>query len=262
MSAARREGPRGASKSRLAKSRLDCLLHARGLVKSREEARGLILSGVVTVAGTRRDKAGAWVDADAEIALQADPCPYVSRGGLKLAGGLSAFGIQPAGQVVLDVGVSTGGFTDCLLQQGVARVYAVDVGYGQIAWRLRCDPRVVLLERQNIRTLPKEALPEAVDLIVIDVSFISLEKVIPCVTPYLKQDGQIVALVKPQFEVGYGRVGAGGVVRDAAQHHEVLQRVRDRAETWGLAVAGVAPSPILGKKGNKEFFVLFRASDT
>jgi len=239
------------------KQRLDTLLLSRGIAESREQARGLILAGEVEVAGRKIEKAGAPVAADAEIVLRHPPSPYVSRGGVKLAGALSAFGLDVTGWVVLDVGASTGGFTDCLLQRGAARVYAVDVGYGQIAWRLRGDSRVVLIERTNIRTMPEATIPEAVDLAVIDVSFISLEKVIPCVTPHLKVGGGIVALVKPQFEVGFGQVGAGGVVRDPGQHRDVIERISSEAADWRLDVIGTVPSPILGKKGNREFFIWF-----
>jgi len=242
------------------KQRLDTLLLSRGIAESREQARGLILAGEVQVAGQKVEKAGALVAADAEISLLHPPSPYVSRGGVKLAGALSAFDLDVSGQVALDVGASTGGFTDCLLQRGAARVYAVDVGYGQIAWRLRGDARVVLIERTNIRTLPKETIPEAVDLAVIDVSFISLSKVIPCVTPHLKPGGSIVALVKPQFEVGFGQVGAGGIVRDPDQHREVIERISGEAADWRLEVMGEIPSPILGKKGNREFFIWFRCN--
>jgi 23S rRNA (cytidine1920-2'-O)/16S rRNA (cytidine1409-2'-O)-methyltransferase len=237
------------------KSRLDTLLQARGIVESREQARGLILSGAVWVDGQRRDKAGVQVASDAEISVQGDRCPYVGRGGLKLEGALDHFGIDVSEAVAFDVGASTGGFTDCLLQRGAKKVYAVDVGYGQIAWKLRIDPRVVLIERQNIRTMPKETIGEPVDWIVIDVSFISLEKVIPCVVPHLREGGGLLALIKPQFEVGYGEVGAGGIVRDAAQHQQVVDRICGQAGGWGLQTRGTVPSPILGKEGNREFFI-------
>ncbi len=236
-------------------SRLDSLLHVRGLAKSREEARALILSGAVSVNGQRRDKAGTQVAADAEIAVQGERCRYVGRGGLKLEGALDHFGIDVTGTVALDVGASTGGFTDCLLQRGAKKVFAVDVGYGQIAWKLRIDPRVVLIERQNVRTLPPEAIGEPVDRIVIDVSFISLEKVIPCVVPHLREGGGLLALIKPQFEVGYGEVGAGGIVRDAAQHRQVVDRICGQMGGWGLKTLGTVPSPILGKEGNREFLI-------
>ncbi|HEY5599137.1 MAG TPA: TlyA family RNA methyltransferase [Candidatus Manganitrophaceae bacterium] len=243
-----------------AKKRLDLLLQERGFAESRERAKGLILSGSVLVGGKKVEKAGAQVEADAEIALLKPPAPYVSRGGLKLEGAFDAFRIDAAGKVAVDVGASTGGFTDLLLQRGAARVYAVDVGYGQLAWRLRQDRRVVVLERQNIRSLPSEAIPEPVDLATIDVSFISLEKVIPAVLPFLKAGGEIVALVKPQFEVGKGEVGKGGIVRSAEKRQKVLEKILGAAGGWGLSAIGSIPSPLPGQKGNIEFFIYFRKS--
>ena len=234
------------------KMRLDQLLVQRGLAATRARAQAMIMAGQVRVNGQVVDKPGTRVAADAEVAVEAG-LPYVSRGGLKLAAALDAFGVDPRGCVVADVGASTGGFTDCLLQRGAARVYAIDVGYGQLAWSLRQDPRVVVLERTNVRYL--EVLPEPIDLGVIDVSFISLELVLPVVAGWLKERGQIVALVKPQFEVGRGEVGRGGVVRDPAQHSAVLARVAAWARGQGLRLAGVAPSPILGPAGNREFLV-------
>jgi 23S rRNA (cytidine1920-2'-O)/16S rRNA (cytidine1409-2'-O)-methyltransferase len=243
------------------KERLDLLLVARGFAESREKAKGLILSGSIQVAGRKVDKVGVQVETDAEIVLLKPPLPYVSRGGLKLAGALDHFQIDVAGKTAMDVGASTGGFTDCLLQRGAARVYAVDVGYGQMAWRLRTDPRVVMLERQNIRHLPADAVPEPVDLITIDVSFISLEKVIPAITSRLKADGSLIALVKPQFEVGKGEVGKGGIVRDPDKQQKILDRICGQGEGWGLTLIGAIPSPILGQKGNKEFLVYFKKSE-
>lgn len=243
------------------KERLDLLLQSRGLAESRERARSLILSGSVLVDGKKIEKAGAQVKEDAEIVLLGPVSPYVGRGGIKLEGALNAFHLDPSGKVVIDVGASTGGFTDCLLQRGAARVYAVDVGYGQLAWRLRQDPRVIVLERRNIRTLPPETIPEPVDLATIDVSFISLEKVIPAVIPFLKPRGEIVALVKPQFEVGKGEVGRGGIVRSSEKHRSVLDRIYSQAAGWGLQIGGSIPSPILGQKGNTEFLVYFRRTE-
>ncbi|WDT76483.1 MAG: TlyA family RNA methyltransferase [Candidatus Manganitrophus sp.] len=243
------------------KERLDLLLQSRGLAESRERARSLILSGSVLVDGKKIEKAGAQVKEDAEIVLLGPVSPYVGRGGIKLEGALNAFHLDPSGKVVIDVGASTGGFTDCLLQRGAARVYAVDVGYGQLAWRLRQDPRVIVLERRNIRTLPPEVIPEPVDLATIDVSFISLEKVIPAVIPFLKPRGEIVALVKPQFEVGKGEVGRGGIVRSSEKHRSVLDRIYSQAAGWGLQIGGSIPSPILGQKGNAEFLVYFRRTE-
>ncbi len=240
------------------KERLDLLLQARGLAESRERARGLILSGSVLVDGKKIEKAGAQVKRDAEIVLLGPTSPYVGRGGIKLEAALDTFHPEVSGKVAMDVGASTGGFTDCLLQRGAARVYAVDVGYGQLAWRLRQDPRVIVLERSNIRLLPPEAIPEPVDLATIDVSFISLEKVLPAVLSFLAPRGEMVALVKPQFEVGKGEVGRGGIVRSPEKHQSVLDRIYHQAAEWGLEIAGSIPSPILGQKGNVEFLVYFR----
>lgn len=251
---AKRAKPRAAHQ----KDRLDLLLQERGLAESRERAKSLILSGAVLVDGKKVEKAGAQVEKDAEIVLLGPASPYVGRGGVKLEAALDAFRIDPSGKVAIDVGASTGGFTDCLLQRGALRVYAVDVGYGQLAWRLRQDPRVVVLERQNIRTLPAEAIPTPVDLATIDVSFISLEKVIPVVVSLLRPAGEIVALVKPQFEVGKGEVGRGGIVRSEEKRRRVLDRICGAAAAWGLVSAGSIPSPILGQKGNVEFLAYFK----
>lgn len=243
------------------KERLDLLLVARGLAESREKAKALILSGSVQVGGEKIDKVGVQVKTDAEIVLLKPSSPYVSRGGVKLEAALERFQIDVAGKIAMDVGASTGGFTDCLLQRGAARVYAVDVGYGQLAWRLRTDPRVVILERRNIRTLPSEAIPEPVDLATVDVSFISLEKVIPVITPRLKAEGTLVVLVKPQFEAGKGEVGRGGIIRDPEKRRMILDRICGKGGKWGLRVVGAIPSPILGQKGNAEFLVYFKKSE-
>ncbi len=237
------------------KERLDKLLVSRGLVQSRERARALILAGKVVVGDHAVDKAGTQVAADSELRLKGEDIPFVSRGGVKLVAGLDAFGLPVAGLVAIDVGASTGGFTDCLLQRGAARVYAVDVGYGQLAWKLREDSRVVNLERTNIRDLTPEALSERPQLAVIDASFISLDKVLPATLALLTPAATIVALIKPQFEVGRGEVGKGGVVRDAGQHRRVVEQVRETAETLGCRVLGVVESPILGPKGNREFLI-------
>jgi len=236
----------------MAKKRLDVLLVERGLAETRARAQALILAGEVQVEGRVVDKAGAMVPEEAEITV-APALPYVSRGGLKLEGALGAFGIDVRGKVVADVGASTGGFTDCLLRRGAARVYAIDVGYGQLAWSLRQDPRVVVMERTNVRYLA--ALPEPIDLVTIDVSFISLSLVLPVVARWLRETGEIVALVKPQFEVGKGEVGRGGVVRRPEQHRSVLERVAGWARELGLRFDGVIPSPVLGPAGNREFLV-------
>jgi len=229
---------------------LDCLVHQLGLAESRERARQLIMAGRVSVNGQVMDKPGARVPNTARIEVAAG-LPYVSRGGLKLEAALRAFGVDVQGQVAIDVGASTGGFTDCLLQHGAARVYAIDVGYGQLAWRLRQDARVIVMERVNVRYL--QGLPEPVDLASMDVSFISLKLVWPAVLPLLKPAGQVIALIKPQFEAGRRQVGKGGVVRDAAIHRAVLEDVLGWAVSHGLHVRGCIPSPILGPAGNVEF---------
>lgn len=253
--------PSGASRkpSRPERVRLDLLLVERGLVESRERARRLIMAGAVTLAGEVADKPGRLVASDADVAVRA-PLPYVSRGGLKLAAALDAFALDVRGLTAVDVGASTGGFTDCLLQRGAARVFAVDVGYGQLAWKLRSDTRVVTIERTNIRYL--EALPGGVlaDLAVIDASFIGLALVLPATLRLLTPTGEIIALVKPQFEAGRGQVGAGGVVRDPAIHRRVLEEVGASAGQNALVVAGVTVSPAPGPAGNIEFLFHLRRS--
>lgn len=238
------------------RKRLDTLLVERGLVTSREQARRLIMAGAVVVNEQRVDKPGAVVDAVAVLRVKSEArSPYVSRGGHKLEAGLRAFAIDIKGIVALDVGASTGGFTDCLLQHGAVKVFAVDVGYGQLAWSLRQDPRVVCLERCNIRTLDPRVLDEKPILAVIDASFISLSLVIPKVIELLAPQGIVVALIKPQFEVGRGKVGKRGVVRESALHSEVVARLCAQAKEWKLDVKGVMQSPLLGPKGNKEFLL-------
>jgi 23S rRNA (cytidine1920-2'-O)/16S rRNA (cytidine1409-2'-O)-methyltransferase len=237
------------------KERIDKLLIEKGLVQSRERAKALIMEGRVTVQGQVIDKAGISVDPTAEIQLRGEDLPYVSRGGRKLEGALDTFGVDPSGMAVLDVGASTGGFTDCVLQRGARKVYAVDVGYGQLAWKLQKDPRVLNLERRNIRYLKREEVDEEVDLILIDASFISIEKFLPHLLEFLKTGGAIISLIKPQFEVGRGQVGKGGVVKEAALHREVIVRLSAFCTRLGLHVLGVTESPLLGPKGNKEFFL-------
>ncbi len=237
------------------KERLDKLLVDQGLVQSRERARALILAGQVVVDDHRIDKAGARFALDVEIRLKGADIPYVSRGGLKLEKGLDSFPVDPQGRIALDVGASTGGFTDCLLQRGAAKVYAVDVGYGQLAWKLREDPRVVNLERCNIRDLKSDQLGQAPSLAVIDASFISLAKVLPPTLDLLTVDGWVVALIKPQFEVGRGQVGKGGVVRDEKLHLQVIEDIRTLALDLNCRIVGVDESPLLGPKGNREFLI-------
>jgi 23S rRNA (cytidine1920-2'-O)/16S rRNA (cytidine1409-2'-O)-methyltransferase len=206
------------------------------------------------------DKAGTLVERDSRIRVMGKDHPYVSRGGLKLEEALRGFQVDPRGKVALDIGASTGGFTDCLLQKGAEKVYAVDVGYGQLAWRLRQDPRVVNLERKNIRYLKPHEIGDKVDLVVVDTSFISVEKFLPNVLPMVREGGEIVALLKPQFEVGKGEVGKGGVVRDKRKHRQVLDRLSRFSESIGLKVRGSMESPLLGPKGNKEFFIYLQKS--
>ena len=239
---------------RARKTRLDRLLVERGLAPSREQARRLIMAGEVQVSGRVVDKPGRLVPEDAPVEVRRQP-RYVSRGGLKLEAALDRFGLDVSGKVAVDVGASTGGFTDCLLQRGAAKVYAVDVGYGQLAWKLRQDPRVIPLERTNIRYL--EALPggELADLAVIDASFIGLRLVLPATLRLLKPDGQVIALVKPQFEAGRQDVGKGGVVRDPQVHRRVLEEVAALAQELGLTVAGLTVSPAPGPAGNVEFLI-------
>lgn len=236
------------------KQRLDLLLVERGFTESREQARRLIMAGDVLVGTERIDKAGHLTALDAEIVVRSQP-QYVSRGGLKLAAALERFAINVGGLIAVDVGASTGGFTDCLLQQGVAHVYAIDVGYGQLAWKIRNDPRVTPIERTNIRYL--EALPDGIlaDLAVIDASFISLKLVLPATLRLLQPNGQIIALIKPQFEAGQERVGKGGVVREAAVHRAVLEEMIEFVVTSALRVRGLIVSPAPGPAGNIEFLL-------
>ena len=237
------------------RSRLDVLLVERGLAASRQLAVALIIAGKVQVDGHQVSKAGQRVATNAEIELLDQDERYASRGGFKLASALDSFSMEVIHLVAMDVGASTGGFTDCLLQRGVEKVYAIDVGYGQLAWQLRQDPRVMVLERCNVRYLTTEQVPELVDLAVIDTSFISLTKVIPKVLEFVKGDGQLLALIKPQFEVGRGQVGKGGVVRDPELHRQVVTEIERFCESRGMEVRGVKESSLLGPKGNREFFV-------
>ena len=240
------------------KERLDKLLVERGLVASRERARALILAGQVVVGEHAVDKAGTQISVDAPIRLKGKDIPYVSRGGLKLEKALAAFDMEVRDRTALDIGASTGGFTDCLLQQGAARVFAVDVGYGQLAWSLRENPKVVNLERTNVRHLQPEALDAVPDLAVIDASFISLSKVLPSTLGLLSATADVIALIKPQFEVGRGQVGKGGVVRDPDLHQQVIEKIRALALGLDCAVLGLVESPILGPKGNREFLIHLR----
>jgi 23S rRNA (cytidine1920-2'-O)/16S rRNA (cytidine1409-2'-O)-methyltransferase len=242
------------------KLRLDKLLLTRNLVESRQKAQALIGAGQVFVNGHRADKAGSQFPTDCDIEIKGNKCPYVSRGGLKIEAGLDHFGINPKGFICADIGASTGGFSDCLLQRGASRIYAVDVGYGQLAWKLRQDERVVVMERTNARHLAPGDIPEQLDLAVIDASFISLELLLKPLMNFLKTHGSILALIKPQFEVGKGQVGKGGVVKDPELHEAAIKRIEEFGQTLGLKCLGVTPSPILGPKGNREFLIYFANS--
>lgn len=240
-------------KDKIPKIRLDDLLVGRGLAENRDQARALILSGTILVGDRPADKAGTAIPADAEIRIRGEACPYVSRGGVKLRGALDAFGISAAGLTALDVGASTGGFTDCLLQRGARRVIALDVGYGQIAQQLRDDARVTVLERVNARELRE--LPFAPELIVCDVSFISLRLVLPPALELAAPGWQAVALVKPQFEAGRKEVGRGGVIRDLEVRRRVVRQIAEASLAWHARVAGVVDSGLPGPKGNREVFI-------
>lgn len=243
--------------SRLSKDRLDHLLVTRGLAQSRDVAVRLILAGEVKVGSEVVDKPAKLFPPDAAIELRSPSARFVSRGGEKLDAALEACAIDPRGLICLDVGCSTGGFTDCLLQRSAARVYGVDVGYGQFDWRLRQDPRVVLLERTNVRYIDSSLIPEPVGLVVIDVSFISLTKVLPALLPLLQPHAIIITLVKPQFEVGKGQVGRGGIVRDETQRQGALQAVVNGARLLGMHLQKAMDSPLKGKKGNLEILAVF-----
>jgi len=246
----------------VAKERLDKLLVDRGLVASRERARSLVMRGAVLVRGQPETKPGTLLDPSIEITVREEDHPYVSRGALKLVKGLDAFGIDPAGKVALDIGASTGGFTDLLLRREAARVYAIDVGYGQLAWSIRNDPRVVVIERENVRTISLELVPEPADLAVIDVSFISLTLVLPRVAELLRPPNPkpIVALVKPQFEVGRELVGKGGVVRDEAIRRSAVDKIRTWASANGFTAGDDVESPITGPAGNVEYLLLLHTA--
>ncbi len=244
------------------KVRLDKLLTDQGHVESLQKAQALIIAGKVEVNGQKADKAGMIFADDCRITVKQSTCPYVSRGGLKLAQGLDFFNIEPAGLICADIGASTGGFTDCLLQKGAALVYAVDVGYGQLDWTLRQDQRVVVMERTNARKLTPADIPQKLDLAVIDAAFISLKILLPPLLPLFGKDISILALIKPQFEVRKEKVGKGGVVRDTALHEEVIEEIRTFAQSIGLHWQGVTPSPILGPKGNKEFLTYLCSNQT
>ena len=245
----------------MSKIRLDQLIFEKGFAESREKAKALIMSGCVFLDGQRADKPGMSVSPDTEPEVHKKELAFVSRGGYKLDKAIRVFGIDPAGKRCIDCGASTGGFTDVLLQHGAEKVYAVDVGYGQLAWTLRNDPRVVNLERTNLRYVTKEQIPDLLDLAVCDVSFISFRLVMPAVAPLLKPDAEIMCLIKPQFEAGRELVGKKGVVRDAAVHEQVIRTVLEFMPSIGFSVQGLDYSPITGPEGNIEFLLYMRKSD-
>jgi len=240
------------------KKRLDVILFEKGHAQSRERAKSLIMSGIVFVNGERIDKAGATVAEDAQIEIRGSDLNYVSRGGLKLEKAMQLFPISLENKVCMDIGASTGGFTDCMLQNGAVKVFAVDVGYGQLAWKLRCDDRVVNLERTNVRYLTAEQVGEPVDFISVDVSFISLKLVLPVAKSFLSKDGEIVCLIKPQFEAGRENVGKKGVVRDQQVHIDVVNSIIEFALQNNLDVKGLTFSPVKGPEGNIEYLIYLK----
>ena len=235
------------------KKRLDVLLTERGLAENRTKAQAIIMSGLVYVQGQKADKPGVSYEESVDIEVRSGGCPYVSRGGLKLEKALRDFGVDPTGFVCSDSGASPGGFTDCLLQQGARKVFAIDVGYGQLDWKIRSDPRVVVMERTNVRYVTPEQLGEPLDLSVVDVSFISLKIVLPVIKTFLKPTGQVLCLIKPQFEAGKDKVGKKGVVRDPDTHKEVLDDFVALAKELDMTILGLTFSPVKGPEGNIEF---------
>ena len=245
------------------KKRLDVLLVERGLAETRTKAQAVIMSGLVYVSGQKADKPGMSFEENADIEVRGATCPYVSRGGLKLEKALRDFGVDPTGYVCSDSGASTGGFTDCLLQQGAKKVFAIDVGYGQLDWKIRSDPRVVVMERTNVRYVTSEQLGEPLDLSVVDVSFISLKIVLPVIKTFLKENsGQVLCLIKPQFEAGKDKVGKKGVVRDPAVHKEVLDDFVALTKKTNFKILGLTFSPVRGPEGNIEFLAHLTLADT
>lgn len=243
------------------KFRLDVLLVQKGLVESREKAKALIMAGKVYSTSNRLDKPGMMIEEHTELIVKGQLHPYVSRGGLKLAKAIETFKLDFNNMVVADVGASTGGFTDCALQNGASRVYSIDVGYGQLDWKLRSDARVIVLERTNARHLEAKSLPEQVDWVVCDVSFISVSKIFPAMLNILKEDGQVLVLIKPQFEAGPENVGKNGVVKDKTVHRNVIEKVLTTAENQGFTVLGLSYSPIRGPEGNIEFLCWLTKGD-
>jgi 23S rRNA (cytidine1920-2'-O)/16S rRNA (cytidine1409-2'-O)-methyltransferase len=246
----------------LKKTRIDKLLIEKGITDSRQKAQALILEGKVIANGQKIKKSGMLVFFDSEIQIMEDKIPFVSRGGLKLEAALKEFNISVKEKIAMDVGASTGGFTDCLLKYGAKKIYAVDVGYGQLAWSLRQDSRVIPLERENIRYMERSLVKENIDITTVDTSFVSLEKVLPAIKNFLGRKGEIIALIKPQFEVGKGEVGKGGVVREENKRVKVLEKIKTLAEGLELKVSGLMRSPIMGRKGNVEFLIYLRMKQT
>jgi 23S rRNA (cytidine1920-2'-O)/16S rRNA (cytidine1409-2'-O)-methyltransferase len=244
------------------KKRLDLLLVEKGLADSRQHARSLIMAGKVLVDTLRVDKPGTHINTASQVTIKGGPLPFVSRGGLKLEAAIQETGLSVTNRICMDVGASTGGFTDCLLQHGAAKVYAVDVGYGQLAWKLRQDSRVVAIERTNIRHMAQGDIPEPVDLVTIDTSFISLKKVVPAVLKFMKPNAEILALIKPQFEVGKGNVGKGGVVRDSKLRENIIAQLTHFFYEQKLECGPIVPSPVLGPKGNQEYVILLSKADS
>lgn len=244
------------------KKRLDCLIFDRGFTESREKAKAVIMEGKVYVKGQKQDKPGTMFPVDIPIEVRGNKLSYVSRGGLKLEKALKAFPISLKDKVVMDIGASTGGFTDCMLQNGAKKVYSVDVGYGQLAWKLRIDPRVVSLERTNVRYLTKEQVPEPISFFSVDVSFISLRLVLPVARQFLEENGQAVCLIKPQFEAGRENVGKKGVVRDQKIHIQVISRIVEFVTENGFSVLGLTYSPVKGPEGNIEYLLFLQKSDS
>ena len=243
------------------KDRLDIILTEKGIFPSREKAKASIMAGLIYVDGQRIDKPGTSVDFDAEITVKEDLCPYVSRGGLKLEKALELYGFSLDGAVAVDIGASTGGFTDCMLQKGASKVFAIDVGYGQLDWKLRNDPRVVNMEKVNIRYLDFDTVDKDIDFISIDVSFISLRLVFPVASQLLAENGCLVCLVKPQFEAGREQVGKKGIVRDPAVHREVIENVIQYGKDNGLYAHGLTFSPVTGTKGNIEYLLYMKKTE-
>ncbi len=246
----------------MAKVRLDTLMYKKGLTSSREKARALILAGEVRVNGLMVDKPGTALEEEVDVQIVSSRSRYVSRGGFKLEKAIFDFGIDFSNRIILDIGASTGGYTDCALQNGARRVYAVDVGYGQLDWSLRNDSRVVNLERTNIRYLTRESLKDDIDIITMDVSFISVTKIFPVIKNFIKPDGWIISLIKPQFEAGKNKVGKKGVVRDKVVHQEVLTNCIHEAQKVGLECCAVTYSPIKGPRGNIEYFICLQKGNT